>query len=53
MQVTSENLRQISIFAGLRAGELAQIQRHAAVRAYLRGEIILREGDPAASQAVW
>lgn len=45
MQVTTDQLRQISIFAGLESEELAQIQPHSAVRAYLRGEIILHEGD--------
>jgi CRP/FNR family transcriptional regulator, cyclic AMP receptor protein len=45
MQVTTEHLRQISIFAGLESEELAQIQAQAAVRSYLRREIILHEGD--------
>ena len=45
MQATTEDLRQLSIFAGLESDELAQIQRYAAVKAYQRGEIILHEGD--------
>jgi len=45
MQVTTDQLQQISIFAGLESEELAQIQLHAAVKTYVRGEIILHEGD--------
>jgi CRP/FNR family transcriptional regulator, cyclic AMP receptor protein len=45
MQVTTDQLRQISIFTGLKLEELVQIQLHATVKAYLRGEIILHEGD--------
>ncbi len=45
MQVTTEHLRQLSIFTGLKLEELVQIQLQAAVKAYLQGEIILHEGD--------
>jgi CRP/FNR family transcriptional regulator, cyclic AMP receptor protein len=45
MQVTTEHLRQILILAGLEEAELSQLQPHAAVKSYLRGEFILHEGD--------
>ena len=45
MQITTEQLQQITIFAELEPVELAQIQSQAAVKSYLRGEIILHEGD--------
>ena len=52
MQATTEDLRQLSIFAGLESDELAQIQLYAAVKSYLRGEIVLHEGRFAAGQAI-
>lgn len=45
MLITTEHLKQISILAGLEAEELAQLQPHAAVKSYRRGEIVLHEGD--------
>lgn len=45
MQVTIEQLRQISLFSGLDLDQLIQLQTHAVVKQYLRGEIILHEGD--------
>lgn len=45
MLVTTEHLQKISILAGLQAEELAQLQPHATVKSYLRGEIVLHEGD--------
>ncbi|WP_138499752.1 Crp/Fnr family transcriptional regulator [Nostoc sp. PA-18-2419] len=45
MQVTVEQLRQIPLFCGLDLDRLAQLQAHAVVNKYLRGEIILHEGD--------
>jgi CRP/FNR family transcriptional regulator, cyclic AMP receptor protein len=45
MQVTIEQLRQISLFSGLDRDQLVQLQTHAVVKQYLRGEIILHEGD--------
>jgi CRP-like cAMP-binding protein len=45
MQVTIEQLRQISLFCGLDQVQLVQLQAHAVVKQYLRGEIILHEGD--------
>lgn len=45
MLVTTEHLQKISILAGLQAEELAQLQPHAAVKSYLRGETVLHEGD--------
>ena len=45
MGVTVEQLRQILIFSGLDLDQLAQLQAHAVVKQYLRGEIILHEGD--------
>ncbi|MBN3948975.1 MAG: Crp/Fnr family transcriptional regulator [Nostoc sp.] len=45
MQVTIEQLRQISLFSGLDLDQLVQLRTHAVVKQYLRGEIILHEGD--------
>jgi len=45
MQVTVEQLQQISLFAGLDRAQLVQLQAHAVVKQYLREEIILHEGD--------
>jgi CRP/FNR family transcriptional regulator, cyclic AMP receptor protein len=45
MQVTTEQLRQISLFSGLDRNQLIQLQTHAVVKQYLQGEIILHEGD--------
>ena len=45
MRVTIEQLQQISLFAGLDSHQLVQLQIHAVVKAYARGEIILHEGD--------
>ena len=45
MQVTTEQLRQISLFSGLDFDQLVQLRTHAVVKQYLRGEIILHEGD--------
>jgi CRP/FNR family transcriptional regulator, cyclic AMP receptor protein len=45
MQVTIEQLRQISLFSGLDQDQLVQLQTHAVVKQYLREEIILYEGD--------
>jgi CRP/FNR family transcriptional regulator, cyclic AMP receptor protein len=45
MQVTTEQLQQISLFSGLDLAQLVQLRTHAVVKQYLRGEIILHEGD--------
>ncbi|MFB2770880.1 Crp/Fnr family transcriptional regulator [Pelatocladus sp. BLCC-F211] len=45
MRVTVEQLRQISLLSGLELDQLAQLQIHAVIRPYSRGEIILHEGD--------
>jgi CRP/FNR family transcriptional regulator, cyclic AMP receptor protein len=45
MQVTIEQLQQILLFSALDLEQLAQLQAHAAVKQYWRGEIILHEGD--------
>jgi CRP-like cAMP-binding protein len=45
MLVTTEQLQQISIFSGLESEQLVQLQPHTGVKHYLRGEIILHEGD--------
>lgn len=45
MRVTVEQLKQISLLSGLDLEQLAQLQAHAVVKRYLRGEIILHEGD--------
>ena len=45
MQVTIEQLQQISLFSGLDRDQLVQLQTHAVVKHYLRAEIILHEGD--------
>ena len=45
MQVTLEQLRQISLFSGLDLDQLVQLRTHAVVKQYLQGEIILHEGD--------
>jgi CRP/FNR family transcriptional regulator, cyclic AMP receptor protein len=45
MRVTIEQLQQILLFSELDLDRLAQLQTHAVVKQYLRGEIILHEGD--------
>jgi CRP/FNR family transcriptional regulator, cyclic AMP receptor protein len=45
MRVTIEQLQQILLFSELDLDRLAQLQIHAVVKQYLRGEIILHEGD--------
>jgi len=45
MRVTVEQLQQIPLFSGLDSDQLVQLQAHAVVKQYLRGEIILHEGD--------
>jgi hypothetical protein len=50
MLVTIEQLQQISFFSGLDIDQLAQLQTHAVVKQYSRGEIILHEGDRLPSQ---
>ncbi len=45
MRVTVEQLQQIPLFSGLDLDHLAQLQIHAVVKQYSRGEIILHEGD--------
>ena len=45
MQITIEQLRQISLFSGLDLDQLVKLRTHAVVKQYLRGEIILHEGD--------
>ncbi len=45
MHVTVEQLQQIPLFSGLNREQLVQLQPHAVVKQYLRGEIILHEGD--------
>jgi CRP/FNR family transcriptional regulator, cyclic AMP receptor protein len=45
MQVTIEQLRQISLFSELDLDQLVQLRTHAVIKQYLRGEIILHEGD--------
>lgn len=45
MRVTIEQLQQISLFLGLDHDQLVQLQAHAVVKPYARGEIILHEGD--------
>lgn len=46
MQVSAEQLQQISIFSRLEPNQLAQLQPHASAKFYLQEEIILHEGDP-------
>jgi CRP/FNR family transcriptional regulator, cyclic AMP receptor protein len=43
--VTTEQLRQISIFSRLEPDSLVQLQPHGALKQYLQGEIVLHEGD--------
>jgi CRP/FNR family transcriptional regulator, cyclic AMP receptor protein len=50
MQVTVEQLQHISLFSKLELHQLIQLQAHAVVKQYLRGEIILHEGDPLPAQ---
>jgi CRP-like cAMP-binding protein len=45
MRVTIEQLQQIPLFSGLDRDQLVQLQAHAVVKPYARGEIILHEGD--------
>lgn len=45
MQATLEDLKKISILAGLKPDELAQLQSQATVKSYQRGEIVFHEGD--------
>ena len=45
MQVTTEQLQQIPLFSELDLDQLVQLQTHVVVKRYLRGEIILYEGD--------
>jgi CRP/FNR family transcriptional regulator, cyclic AMP receptor protein len=45
MQITAEQLRQIAIFAELEPEQLAQLQPHAVIQHYAKGEIIVHEGD--------
>lgn len=45
MRVAVEDLKKISILSGLESEELAQLQPHAAAKAYQRGEIVFHEGD--------
>jgi CRP-like cAMP-binding protein len=45
MLVTTEHLKQVSILAGLEPDELAQLQPHTSAKSFLRGEIVLHEGD--------
>ncbi len=45
MPVTVEQLQRILLLSGLDMDQLAQLQAHAVVKQYLRGEIILHEGD--------
>jgi CRP/FNR family transcriptional regulator, cyclic AMP receptor protein len=45
MQITSEQLRQISIFGELNPEQLLQLYPHTMVQYYSQGEIILHEGD--------
>jgi CRP/FNR family transcriptional regulator, cyclic AMP receptor protein len=43
--ITPEQLQQISIFSDLGSDHLVCLQPHAAAKSYLRGEIVLHEGD--------
>ncbi|MEH2291086.1 Crp/Fnr family transcriptional regulator [Nostoc sp.] len=45
MQITIEQLRQISLFSGLDLDQLVKLRTHTVVKQYLREEIILHEGD--------
>jgi CRP/FNR family transcriptional regulator, cyclic AMP receptor protein len=45
MQITSEQLQQISIFVELDQEQRIQLQPHAKLKPYLQGEVILHEGD--------
>ena len=45
MRVTIEQLQQILLFSRLNLEQLVQLQDHAVVKQYSRGEIILHEGD--------
>src|SRR5437763_7423225 len=45
-EATVELLRRISLFSELSPEELEQVARVAVPRSYLRGAVILREGDP-------
>ncbi|MBD2104569.1 Crp/Fnr family transcriptional regulator [Leptolyngbya sp. FACHB-261] len=45
MLVTTEQLRQISIFSQLEPEQLEQLQAHTAVKSYSRGEIVFHERD--------
>ena len=45
MQITSEQIRQISIFGELESEQLLQLYPHAMVQHYRQGEIIFHESD--------
>ena len=45
MRITVEQLQQIPLFSGLDPDRLLQLQAHAVVKQYWRGEIIFHEGD--------
>lgn len=45
MRITIEQLQQLPLFSGLDFDHLVQLQTHATVKPYSRGEIILHEGD--------
>jgi CRP-like cAMP-binding protein len=45
MHVTVEQLQRILLLSGLDLDQLAQLQAHAVVKQYVRGETILYEGD--------
>ncbi len=45
MQATVEQLQQILILSKLELGQLSPLQTHARIKQYLRGEIVLHEGD--------
>ncbi|MGV0028802.1 Crp/Fnr family transcriptional regulator [Phormidesmis priestleyi] len=50
MQATVEQLQQILILSRLDPDQLSPLQTHARIKQYLRGEIILHEGDRLPSQ---
>jgi len=45
MQATIEQLQRILLLSGLEIEQLAYLQAHATVQSYVRGAVILYEGD--------
>jgi CRP-like cAMP-binding protein len=50
MQATIEQLQRILLLSGLEIEQLAHLQAHARVQSYVRGAVILYEGEPLPDQ---